>query len=98
MQALAETPVFFTHVFPWPFILVGASFAWKAVRDLIRAADSHRWPVVEGTIVRTHVEVSDTGGDYPHDLFAPVVEFRFVLDGVQKTSRDLSCGARQSVR
>ena len=90
MQALAEIPIFFSHVFPWPFILVGAWFACKAARQMIHAGGSRGWPAVEGKVVRTGIEVSDTGGDYSHDLFAPVVEFRFVVDGVSKTRRRLA--------
>jgi hypothetical protein len=56
---------------------------------MMRAGQSHRWPTVEGQVVFAKVEVTDTGGDYPHDLFSPVVEYRYTVDGVPRKSRRL---------
>ena len=89
MSVFAEIPAFFTVVFPWTFMGVGALFANKAVFEMMRAGRSHRWPTVQGQVVLAKVEVTDTGGDYPHDLFAPVIEYSYTVDGVSRKSRKL---------
>ncbi|CAN5909669.1 hypothetical protein BH11VER1_BH11VER1_09680 [soil metagenome] len=87
---LAEIPAFFTQIFPWPFVAIGGAVAYKAIRKLTCACGSKRWPTVEGTVTLAKIEVSDSAGDYAHNLYAPVIEFKFVVDGALKTSRKIA--------
>lgn len=90
MHVLAEVPLFFRLIFPWPFIGMGCLFAYRAVHQIIRASGSNRWPTIEGKVALSKIEVTDTGGDYPHDVFAPIIEYKYTIDGVSKTSRRLA--------
>ncbi len=86
MISLAEIPDFFSRFFPWPFIWVGGCIACGAIREISRACESKRWPTVEGTISETRIETTDIGDESTHEVFTPMVEFRFTLDGVERVS------------
>lgn len=80
MTFLAEVPWFFTHVFPWGFIVTGGGCFLDALTAIIRASESHRWPTVTGTVTRSCVErvVFD---DHGHSRDEPRLEYRYVVDG-----------------
>ena len=86
----SEIPVFFTHFFPWPVIAVGVSLIRGALSGIFRAHRSRRWPTVQGKVVIADVEVTDAGDDYAHDVFCPVIEYEYSVDGVVRTSRKLA--------
>lgn len=93
MTAAAELPVFFTHVFPWPFIATGLCLIGGSIRIILRAIASHRWPTVQGKVIASRLEVTDSGGDYPVELFCPLIEYRYTADGVSRTSRNVGLAA-----
>ena len=90
MPYLADAPPFFALIFPWPLMAVGIALSYSALRALMAAQRSRQWPTVQGTVTLTSMDVTDTGGDYPHDVFTPVIEYRYAVDGVQRTSRKLA--------
>ncbi len=96
---MPDIPYFFSHIFPWPFVAFGAYLAFTAARQVIRAAGSPRWPTVEGKVVKSTLEMTDSGGDYPVDLFSPNIEYKYSVAGVSNTSRrvalaDINPGSR----
>ncbi len=90
MHILAEIPFFFSHIFPWPFIYAGGIFMFRALRDSLRALDSLRWTTVQGRVTRSDIGVTDTGGDYPHDLFSPIIEYTYIVGGQSRKSSKIA--------
>ena len=78
-------PYFFSHIFPWPIVGVGAYFTLTAIQQMMGAAGSARWPSVEGRIVKSTVEITDSGGDYPVTLYAPDIHYKYSANGASHT-------------
>jgi hypothetical protein len=76
---------FFSHIFPWPIVVVGAYFTFTAIQQMIGAASSGRWPSLEARIVKSAVEITDSGGDYPVTLYVPDIHYKYSVDGVSHT-------------
>jgi len=49
---------FFSYIFPYPFVIIGAVVAFLGIRNLDRAKDSVNWPTAEGKIVSSSVRES----------------------------------------
>jgi hypothetical protein len=59
--------IFFTRVFPWPFVLAGAVALSVGVHRLFLAAESERWPSVPGLVKTSEVATSrDSEGTTYH--------------------------------
>ncbi len=56
------TKFFFSKIFPFIFVVVGASVAFFGIRGLIRAKDSVDWPSTQGTVVESSVERQRSSG------------------------------------
>ncbi len=80
MPFLAEVPWFFTHIFPWGFIVAGGSYSLDALLEVIRASESHRWPMVEGKVTRSTVEEVEFD-EHGHTTHVPRVEYAYEVGG-----------------
>jgi hypothetical protein len=90
MPSPNEIPFFFSHVFPWVFTAAGGLFTCRALGTVAKAVASLRWPKLEAKVITSKLGVTDTGGDYPHDLFVPIIEFKYTIDGITKTGDKLA--------
>jgi Protein of unknown function (DUF3592) len=98
MIVAADThiPWFFSHFFPWPFILVGSGMVYDAIRALITAHGSHRWPTVEGKVVRSTVKVKESEDEVSYLTYIPLIEYRYSSKGEVKTSSKIGLADRNA--
>jgi hypothetical protein len=64
----------------------------KGLWDVCRAVRSRSWPSVEGSIIRS--EVTATKNE-ESELYAPLVEYRYTVDGKEFSGRCIRIGVEQ---
>jgi hypothetical protein len=82
--------LFFSRVFPLPFIVVGALTLYFGGRGLHRAKESVAWPVAEGQIVNSSVEYhrgKKGGGTYHAEI-----AYNFTVDGQTHSGNAVAFG------
>ena len=82
-------PLFFSHVFPWLLVLIGASFLRTALGKWARAMRSKRWPTVEGRIVSCGFGSHSPSEDGAEIRFAKI-EYRYSVDGAEHVGSRIS--------
>ncbi len=82
--------IFFSRVFPLPFIVVGALTLYFGGRGVYRAKESVSWPAAEGRIQNSSVEYhkgSKGGGTYHAEI-----RYTFDVDGQTRSGNDVAFG------
>jgi len=71
---------FFSYVFPYIFVVVGAVVAFWGGRGLLRARESVQWPVAHGVVMESSVRSSHSskGGTTYH----AAIRYEYTVDGV----------------
>ncbi len=82
--------LFFSRIFPWPFILIGVIVLFFGLRGLIRAKESLSWPTVPGTVEKSNVEYQrgDKGGGTYH----AVIRYVYTVGGVKHSGDRVAYG------
>ena len=81
--------IFFTRIFPWPFIIVGACVLYFGSRSIYRANESVSWPTAEGQIQNSSVEYH-SGGD--SSTYHAEIRYTFVVDGQTHSGNRVAFG------
>jgi hypothetical protein len=80
---------YFSRIFPWGFILMGAIVFIFGVRNFTRARESASWPTVEGRVA--HSEMTLGSGDESSVYHASVL-YNYKLSGVSYSSDRIGFG------
>jgi hypothetical protein len=82
--------LFFSRIFPWPFILIGAVTVYFGFRSLQRAQASATWPTVQGLVKNSSVEYhsDDKGGGTYH----AEVWYTFTVNGTTFSGNRVAFG------
>ena len=83
----SEIPFFFTHVFSWLLVFIGASFTRTALVGGMRAMGSKRWPTAKGRVVKCEVNSHTFSEDGPDIPYAEIEYSYGVGDAVYVGSR-----------
>jgi hypothetical protein len=99
MPVIAEVPWFFTHIFPWGFIVAGTGYSFDNLTAIIRASQSHRWPTVEATVIRSEVAEEEIG-ESSASMRVQRMEYAYVVEGkkykgTRVTSSDSALGSKE---
>jgi hypothetical protein len=73
---------FFSRMFPFIFVVVGASVSFFGVRGLVRAKASLDWPSIQGKVVESSVERQrSSGSNGGSTTYQAEILYEFIVDG-----------------
>ncbi|MDD2241261.1 MAG: DUF3592 domain-containing protein [Kiritimatiellae bacterium] len=73
---------FFSRIFPFIFLIVGASVAFFGIRGLVRAKASVGWPSSQGKVIESSVERQRSSGSKGSGItYHAEILYEFTVDG-----------------
>jgi hypothetical protein len=86
--------VFFSRIFPLPFIVVGALTLYFGGRGVHRAKESLAWPVAEGQILNSSVEYhrGSNRGSKGGGTYSAEIRYTFTVDGQVHSGNKVAVG------
>lgn len=88
---------FFARIFPFIFVIIGASVTYFGVRNLCRASESAEWPTAPGQIIKSSVEshrsTSGSGSNSRSSTtYHAEILYKYSVDGTQYNGTTVAFG------